>query len=350
MVRALAFYLPQFHPIPENDAWWGKGFTEWTNTAKAQPLFQGHYQPHIPADLGFYDLRVPETRAAQAGLARQYGIEGFCYYHFWFGGGQRLLELVFDEVLASGEPDFPFCLCWANQSWTGLWYGSPETVLMQQTYPGEDDHRAHFAWLLRAFQDPRYIRVHGRPLLLVFEPFELPDAPVVCALWRQLAEQAGLPGLHLLAVRHQMDQRNPQLLGFDGVVDNRIPLTTADYFSGRQPFLVLDHRELVQYEVPAREAGVVKYPCIGPNWDNSPRLGQRGLVYVNSSPELFEGTVRGAVALLSDRPPEERLLFLKAWNEWAEGNHLEPDLKYGHGWLRALQQGMAADNDLALKP
>jgi lipopolysaccharide biosynthesis protein len=346
MVRALAFYLPQFHPIPENDTWWGKGFTEWTNTAKAAPLFEGHYQPHVPADLGFYDLRVPETRAAQATLARQYGIEGFCYYHFWFGGGRRLLERVFDEVLTSGAPDFPFCLCWANQSWTGLWYGSPDTVLMQQTYPGEEDHRAHFTWLLRAFQDRRYIRVHGCPLLLIFEPFELPDAPAVLALWRGLAEQAGLPGIHLLAVRHQMDPRNALLLGFDGVVDNRVPLTTMDYFVGRQPFLVLDHRELAQYEVPSREPGVAQYPCIGPNWDNTPRLGMRGLVYLNSSPELFEKTVRRAVALLADRPPEQRLMFLKAWNEWAEGNHLEPDLKYGHGWLRALQQGMAADNGL----
>jgi lipopolysaccharide biosynthesis protein len=342
MVRALAFYLPQFHPIPENDAWWGKGFTEWTNSAKALPLFPGHYQPHIPADLGFYDLRVPETRAAQAALARHYGIEGFCYYHYWFGGGRRLLERVFDDVLASGEPDFPFCLCWANQSWTGRWYGFPKHVLMQQTYPGESDYRAHFAWLLRAFQDPRYIRVNDRPLFLTFEPFDVPEAPAVCALWRQLAKEAGLAGIYLLGVRHHLDPRNPQLLGFDGAVDNRLPLCTVDYLSGRQPFLVLDHRDVSRFEVAPREPGVEHYPCIGPNWDNSPRLGARGLVYQHSSPELFQATVRRAVSVLADRPPEQRFLFLKAWNEWAEGNHLEPDLKDGHGWLQDLRQGMAA--------
>ncbi len=339
MVRAVAFYLPQFHPIPENDAWWGKGFTEWTNTAQALPLFNGHYQPHIPADLGFYDLRVPETRAAQAALARQYGIEGFCYYHYWFGNGRRLLERVFDDVLSSGEPDFPFCLCWANQSWTGLWYGS-DRLLVEQTYPGEDDYRAHFTWLLSAFRDPRYIRVNDCPLFLVFYPHELPNAREVCDLWRRLARESGLPGLHLLAVRHQMDLRNFQLLGFDGIVDNRLPLSTAEYISGRQPFQVLDHRHLAQYEILLRDPSISHYPCIGPGWDNTPRLGRRGLVYVNSSPQLFQGTVRRAVSALRDRPPEQRFLFLKAWNEWAEGNHLEPDLKFGHGWLQALKSGL----------
>jgi lipopolysaccharide biosynthesis protein len=167
--RAIALYLPQFHPIPENDEWWGKGFTEWTNTAKAKPVFRGHYQPHVPADLGFYDLRVPETREAQTALARRYGIEGFCYYHYWFAG-RRILERPFDAVLHSGTPDFPFCLCWANATWAGVWYGEPNRVLIKQTYPGQADHEAHFRALLPAFKDPRYIRVDGKPVFLIFQP------------------------------------------------------------------------------------------------------------------------------------------------------------------------------------
>ncbi len=341
MIRALAFYLPQFHPIPENDAWWGKGFTEWTNTAKAVPLFPGHYQPHVPADLGFYDLRVPETRAAQAALARQYGIEGFCYYHYWFGNGRRLLERPFDEVLASGQPDFPFCLCWANESWTGRWHGAPDRMLMQQVDTGEPGHRAHFAWLLRAFQDHRYIRVDGRPLFLVYQAYNLPAPRATCHLWRQLAEQAGLPGLYLLAVRHQADERDPRPLGFDGAVDMRLPQTSAAYGAGTQESVMVSHEDVAPLEVLERQPGMVHYPCVGPSWDNTPRLGRRGVLYTGSTPDLFRRTVRRATEQLLDRPPQQRLLFLKAWNEWAEGNHLEPDLKFGHGWLQALRDGMA---------
>ena len=167
--RVIAFYLPQFHPIPENDEWWGKGFTEWTNTAKAKPLFPGHYQPHVPADLGFYDLRVPETRIAQAEMAKEYGIEGFCYYHYWFAG-KRLLERPFDEVLNSGMPDFPFCLCWANQTWTGIWHGSPDRVLIEQTYPGPEDEEVILIICCKAFHDQRYIKVDGKPMFLVYCP------------------------------------------------------------------------------------------------------------------------------------------------------------------------------------
>ena len=341
MVRPLAFYLPQFHPIPENDLWWGKGFTEWTNTAKAVPLFEGHYQPHIPADLGFYDLRVPETRAAQADLARRYGIEGFCYYHYWFGGGRRLLEQPFNEVLASGAPDFPFCLCWANQSWTSRWHGESAETMAQQTYPGEADYSAHFEWLLGAFRDRRYVTVDGRPLFLVFDLSDLPDPAGFCGLWRRLAEQAGLPGLYLLGVNHGRDNTEPAPTGFDGVVSMRLPLGRYDEFEINNDTRVVDHREAARLELAPEQPGLVEYPCIGPSWDNTPRLGRRGMVYEHSSPDLFRATVSRAVGRLSSRPPEHQLLFLKAWNEWAEGDHLEPDLRYGHGWLEALRNGMA---------
>lgn len=345
MTRAIAFYLPQFHPIPENDAWWGKGFTEWTNTAKARPLFEGHYQPHIPADLGFYDLRLPEARAEQARLAATYGIEGFCYYHYWFGNDRRLLERPFNEVLESGEPDFPFCLCWANQSWSGVWHGAPKTILMEQQYPGEQDAQDHFAFLLKAFLDKRYIRVDDKPLLVVYRPTDVPNAREFFDGWRRLAEAAGLKGLFILGVRHMTEDWKPDVIGVDGAINMRIPLATSEWLNTHASGLIVDHVTVGSLEIPDREAGVLTFPCIGPSWDNTPRLGPVGIVYKNSTPDLFERNVRRAADFLSDYPADQQLLFLKAWNEWAEGNHLEPDLKYGHQWLQAVQRGMGAPPD-----
>lgn len=196
--RLLAFYLPQFHPIPENDAWWGQGFTEWTNVAGAKPLFRGHYQPHLPADLGYCDLRVPEVREHQAALARQYGIHAFCYYHYWFHG-KRLLERPFQEVLDTGRPDFPFCLCWANEPWSRQWLGQSRHVLMDQRHSPEDD-RSHARWLCRALEDPRYFRVRGRPVLLVYRPARLPEPHATAARFREEVERAGLPDPWLVGV------------------------------------------------------------------------------------------------------------------------------------------------------
>ena len=222
LARPIAFYLPQFHPIPENDKWWGPGFTEWTNTAKARPLFRGHYQPHVPADLGFYDLRQPETREAQARMAREHGVEAFCYYHYWFGHGRRLLERPFEEVLRSGQPDFPFCLCWANETWTGVWHGLSNRVLVQQEYPGADDDRRHFETLLPAFRDQRYVKVDGRPLFLVYSPAGLPDAKAFTTLWQRLAKEAGLPGLYLVGIANEPWQPEPN--GFDGATTHNVHL------------------------------------------------------------------------------------------------------------------------------
>ena len=195
--RVIAFYLPQFHPIPENDAWWGKGFTEWTNVAKAKPMFRGHYQPRIPADLGFYDLRVPESRFAQAELAAAYGVEAFCYWHYWFAG-RRLLERPFEEVLRTKEPRFKFCLAWANQTWSGIWHGEPHRTLIEQTYAGPTDYERHFRWLLEAFEDDRYLTVNGKPLFVVFKPKDVPDLKRMSDVWRELAQKAGLRGLYLV--------------------------------------------------------------------------------------------------------------------------------------------------------
>ncbi|MEQ8692201.1 MAG: glycoside hydrolase family 99-like domain-containing protein, partial [Pseudomonadales bacterium] len=215
-MRAIAFYLPQYHPIPENNTWWGPGFTEWTNTAKARPLFPKHYQPHIPADLGFYDLRLPETRLEQAEMAKKYGIDAFCYYHYWFAG-RRILERPFNEVLASGAPDFPFCLCWANETWSGVWHGAPKHTLIEQTYPGMSDHTAHFNEIVSAFRDERYVRVAGKPLFLVYRGWEIPNVSDVVKHWKSLAEEAGLAGLHMVAVQSTNFSWNPIESGFDAV-------------------------------------------------------------------------------------------------------------------------------------
>jgi len=342
----VAFYLPQFHPIPENDEWWGNGFTEWTNTAKARPLFRGHYQPHVPADLGFYDLRVPETRAEQAALACEYGVEAFCYYYYWFAG-KRLLERPFDEVLRSGNPDLPFCLCWANATWTGVWHGDPDRVLIEQTYPGKKDDVAHFERLLPAFRDPRYVTVDGRPLYLVHRPLDIPDVRSMMASFRAMAERAGLKGLHLVGVTphnvwkpadHGFDalviQRMPAL---DGAIPWRYPLVKLKARLGRHRLTVHQYRDYLAKLVTHHVSELEYYPCLFPNWDNTPRSGMNGLVLEGSTPELFGQHVRDTLLRIQSKPQEHRLVFLKSWNEWAEGNHVEPDLRFGLGYLEALR-------------
>jgi lipopolysaccharide biosynthesis protein len=376
--RAIAFYLPQFHPIAENDEWWGKGFTEWTNTAKARPLFPGHYQPHIPADLGFYDLRLAETRVAQAEMARAAGVEAFCYYHYWFAG-RRILERPFEAVLRSGEPDFPFCLCWANMTWTGVWHGSPKRVLIEQTYPGREDDRRHFEYLLHAFRDPRYLRVDGKPVLVIYNPDDLPDAAALTSYWRELAVRAGLGGLYLVAER-RVSEENADDRGFDAVVRVLLPGRRRDAFSVAQRarawlggsrrlstqnvrniigqlspwrkiqnlYAELRHRptvyryaDVIRQLVTESEPSMENYPCVIPNWDNTPRSGWHGLVLHESTPELFRQHVRHALDVVAPRPPEHRIVFVKSWNEWAEGNHLEPDERFGHGYLDVLKDELS---------
>jgi hypothetical protein len=352
--RAIALYLPQFHPIPENDEWWGKGFTEWTNTAKAKPMFRGHYQPHVPADLGFYDLRVQETRQAQADLARRYGIQGFCYYHYWFAG-RRILERPFEEVLRSGAPNFPFCLCWANATWTGVWYGEPNRILIEQTYPGRADDEAHFRALLPAFIDPRYIRVDGKPVFLIFQPNQLPDAPATFALWRSMAADAGLSGLHIvgMAFSHEWD---PAANSFDArvvqpgwrdtrLISRRQPLQWAQNkvrVWRRRP-TIRSYKSFADRELPSAAGNEAWYPCLTHAWDNTPRSGINGLLLEGATPQAFRRVLHKAVAALARRPLERRLLFLKSWNEWAEGNHLEPDLRFGTGFLHAVADAVGAE-------
>ena len=343
-MEVLALYLPQYHPIPENDAWWGTGFTEWTNVTRARPLFVGHAQPHLPADLGFTDLRVAATREAQADLARRSGITGFCYWHYWFAG-RRLLERPFDEVLATGRPEFPFCVAWANQSWSGVWHGAPDRILIEQTYPGPEDDRAHFEALLPAFRDARYVRVGGRPIVFVYQPGSLPDPARFVESWQAMAAGAGLGGLYLVACLGESAYRDQVADGFDAGVLFRYPFsrTTAAKVRDRlvdrglmrgpkrYPYIA------VPPDPPAEFSGPI-LPAVYPNWDNTPRSGRLGVVATGATPERFGAHVRRAVERAAALPEGERVLVIKSWNEWAEGNYLEPDRESGTARLDTLRR------------
>jgi hypothetical protein len=341
--RVVAHYLPQYHPIAENDEWWGAGFTEWTNVARARPLFRGHEQPKVPGRLGFYDLRLADTRAAQADLAARHGVEAFCYWHYWFAG-RRLLERPFREVLESGEPRFGFCLGWANQHWTNIWTGG-RNVLVEQTYPGAGDHERHFRELLPAFCDERYLRVDGRPLFHVYRPADLPDAARFADQWRALAQREGLPGLYLVGEAKGGWRAADD--GFDAEVHPRLydvhpgPLVPGR-FGPRLDRLLRRRPKTYPYAAFARmprqpsRLPHPELPMVVSNWDSTPRFGRHGFVLTGSTPEMFEGAMRLAVESTRELPPEQRLVFLKSWNEWAEGNYVEPDRRHGDAYLRAV--------------
>jgi hypothetical protein len=359
--RLIAFYLPQYHPVPENDAWWGKGFTEWTNVVKARPRFRGHYQPHLPADLGFYDLRLPEARAAQAELARAYGIHGFCYYHYWFNG-RRLLKRPFAEVLASGEPDFPFCLCWANESWSRRWLGEEQAVLIAQEYAPGDDRR-HAEWLVQAFEDPRYLRVAGRPVFLIYRPDHLPNPRATAEVLRDVVTRAGLSSPWLVGVDAHRPGSDYRDLGFDAtlVFEPQLGVFGPECFNDRRSLAKLRGNlnlgvfsaQLKLYddgEARRRMAALTRpplvHPCCYVSWDNSPRRGAQGIIIINSSPARFERALKAAVLRAESLPPEARLVFVNAWNEWAEGNHLEPDREHGRAYLDAVRRVVSGINGL----
>lgn len=348
--RAVAFYLPQFHPIPENDAWWGRGFTEWTNTARARRLFPGHHQPHLPADLGFYDLRLPEAREAQAALAQEYGVEAFVYWHYWFGAGQRILERPFAEVLASGSPGTSFCLAWANQTWSGIWHGASDRVLIAQHYLGPEDDQAHFDAIVAAFRDERYLRVGDRPVFYVFRPEQLPNPAEFVDRWQAMARAAGLPGLYLVAEVSDLVGTGPRFSdargsGFDAAVYMALPAerSTLSILRMRAGRKLMGGPEIYGYArdpipVPTAFDDPYNQPCVYPNWDNTPRAGRGGVVLHGSSPERFRPHLRAAIGRAQRAPAEERFVWIKSWNEWAEGNYLEPDREYGRGWLEVVRE------------
>ncbi len=357
MIRAIAFYLPQFHPIPENDEWWGKGFTEWSNTMRARSLFDGHYQPHMPADLGFYDLRVPEVRAEQARLAKSYGIHGFCYYHYWFSG-KRLLERPFHEVLTSGEPDFPFCLCWANENWTRRWDGGEDQILMEQRHTDDND-RAFIQELIPAFRDRRYIRIDGRPVLLVYRTELFPDPHHTVRIWRDECLKAGVGDPYLVRTESRVPGLDPKVHGFDAAYE--FPPHNMPHGANVEPQDIFPQREGVdpsftgtfwQYEVLARGYLALKKPNYKlfrgnlVSWDNTPRRQGRGTVILDASPELYRYWLSKIVEdTRAWHSGDEQLVFINAWNEWAEGCHLEPDRRFGHRWLEATRQALDSASD-----
>jgi lipopolysaccharide biosynthesis protein len=349
-LRSIAFYLPQFHPIRENDDWWGAGFTEWRNVVKAQPRFRGHYQPHLPGELGFYDLRLPEVREQQAELARSHRIDGFCYYHYWFNG-RRLLERPFEEVLRLGTPTLPFALCWANEDWTRKWDGKRGVGLIRQTYDIADD-RAHIRSLLQAFADPRYIRIDGRPLFLVYRASLLPSPRQTTEVWREEASKAGIGDLFLCRVEGAKRERtDPRALGFDGSVDFQPELfqtyraaRTALRGAARKVGLVRtdDARDTIRsYErsmrhmLSKREPEYRRFPCVMPGWDNSARRVRGATIFRGSSPEIYGQWLAEVARREVARHPEDAIVFVNAWNEWAEGAHLEPCERFGRGYLEA---------------
>lgn len=348
-VRAIAFYLPQFYPTPENDEWWEPGFTEWTNVTRAKPLFKGHYQPRLPKDLSFYDLRVPEVREQQASMAQSVGIEGFCYWHYWFAG-RRLLDQVFREVVETGKPDFPFCLCWANHSWKSKTWNPnmPDKMLIEQTYPGEQDYVEHFYAMLPAFKDKRYMKVDGKLIFGIFSPGDFLDFQLFAEAWNQLAKENGIAGFHFFALAqgthnlNRFDHSHYDSIMFDKMIDiyreHESTWLKRKYkkllFRLHKP-IVLDYDRYVDQSIESFRNNEALIPCIDPDFDHTPRSAYRWIIYGNSSPEKWERLCKSCVDVLQARKTNNSLLFIKSWNEWGEGNYLEPDQKWGHAYLDA---------------
>ncbi len=362
--RILAFYLPQFHPFPENDEWWGKGFTEWTNVGKARSLFKGHDQPRVPTELGYYNLTMPQTREEQARLAREAGVEGFMYWHYWFGGGRTLLTDIIEEVGKSGKPDFPFCIGWANHSWYAKNWNpdgtSSNRLLMEQTYPGIDDARAYFDSLLPLFRDKRYIRVDGKPLMLVYDPEAV---PVQYMEWfQQWIRDEGMPGMFFVAYIGDPKKNKEKYIGkgFDMVLFQRLTPPSSKIarktgilgkiarhawrrgigFLRHRPPFCYNYKDVYPHFVTELEREDDVAPVLMPQWDHTPRSGWNGILLHDARPEYFYRHARMAIDAVREKPTEHQLIFLKSWNEWGEGNYMEPDLSHGRGYIEALRRAV----------
>jgi hypothetical protein len=356
--QIIAFYLPQFHPIPENDEWWGKGFTEWTNVAKAKPLFPGHYQPRIPADLGFYDLRLPEVREEQARMAKEAGIDAFCYWHYWLGNGKQLLEKPLQEVVKLGKPDFPFCLGWANHSWYRQDWNKDvsrfsKEILIEQTYPDEDDIKNHFYAMLDTFKDSRYYKTQdGQLVFLIYDCKRFPDIDSFIQIWQKLAKENGLSQFFFIGYASDLSMlNNENLRKCDAITLSLLGAITGSSFFGkvkkrlcllfRLPINIISYKSAINKWEHIEEIKKEKiYPTTYPNWDHSPRSGQGGFIVHHSTPALFEHHLKTIIEQIKNKTDKNQIIFIKSWNEWAEGNYLEPDLKFGKGYLEALKKAL----------
>lgn len=351
MTKIFAFYLPQFHPTLENDYWWGKGFTEWTNVTKAKPLFPGHIQPKLPADLGFYDLRVPEVLEEQAKLASSNGIDGFVFYHYWFGKGKVMLDKPIQQFLQNPKIDIQFCICWANESWKGTWHGANNRMLIEQQYLGKEDYINHFIYLLPFFKDPRCFQIDGKPVFQVYMPESIPDLEIFISTFNEEAKKYKLSGIYWLATKSSTNW-DPKKIGFDGIINSNLTQINR-YLSKSISGLILRYafnNPLVRsiFKLPKtmyyhsirscledfrEQYSVDFFPLAIPNWDNTPRAKNQGTVYLKTSPKAFGEHLKACICQALKLKKDRQIVFIKSWNEWAEGNYLEPDQKYGKEFL-----------------
>ncbi len=347
----VAFYLPQFHTFPENDSWWGKGFTEWRNVTRALPQFEGHVQPRLPADLGFYDLRNPQVMRNQAKLATEYGIGAFCFYYYWFSG-RTLMEDPLRQWLADESIDLSFCMCWANENWTRRWDGRDGDILIGQQHSAADDLAfiQHIAPYLR---DRRALKVEGKPILLVYRPLLLPDARATAGRWRQWCRDNDVGEIHLAYVQG-FERPDPRAIGFDAAVEFPPNMSNPTSLSAQQWLInpdfhgdVRDWRELAKEIVSRPLPDYPLYPGVNPGWDNEARRSGNGRIYLHASPRGYRDWLHETVyGRLAAAAPEQRLVFINAWNEWAEGAVLEPDTRLGHAWLEATRSALAPAREM----
>lgn len=377
--RVIALYLPQFHPVEVNDKYWGKGFTEWTNVVKAKSLYKGHYEPRIPADLGFYDLRLPSVREEQAKLAQEAGIEGFCYWHYWFGNGKEVLEKPFDEVVQSGRPDFPFCVGWANHSWTTkTWTKSASKCdtdyIFKQEYLGKEEYEIHFNRLLPAFKDERYITVEGRLLFLIYDIEGFRDFKTFKDVWNDLADRNGIPRFYFVAYANTLPtlglKNIKECFSIEGLLNetvdrylsmgvdavNTVNLKYAELktkgllyktiiggLRKKKIHLFLEkykYRKIVNNYCTEKNKQENVFPQILVGNDRTPRAGRNAIIYADATPEFFYEGAKKAIDMVQNKDKDHRIIFLNSWNEWGEGAYMEPDLKYGKGFIKALRKAL----------
>lgn len=365
--KFLTYYLPQYHPIPENDQWWGKGFTEWTNVKKAKPLFKGHDQPIYPGELGYYDLRTPEIQEKQAQLANEYGIDGFIYYQYWFDTNKMLLEKPAEAMLKNKKVTIPFCFCWANETWKGIWHGlNSDNILIEQKYDGKDGYTAYFEYLLPFFKDERYIKIDNKPMFHVYRIQDIPDIDIFINTFNVLARKNGFEGVYLVGTGNEKNnviRSNNDISAVVGL-DSFTKMRYGSHFyfnsnnlmgkierSIKHRLKVLDNTPIEKRNKPIKidyekeinrlnaKFETSKYvPCIFPNWDNSARSGNKSLIFYNSNPKAWKRHLKDVITNYLKHENNPPFVVIKSWNEWAEGNYIEPDAKYGRGWLEAVSK------------